>query len=48
MKYKYNGKRPFMVGEKRYVLGDISEEKHSKDFIEITVKKKKKIVKEEE
>jgi len=49
MKFKYNGKRPFWVGEKKYVFGDISDEKYSKDFEKITVKKKtKKIVKEEE
>jgi hypothetical protein len=48
MKYKYNGKRPFWVGEKKYVLGDSSDEKYSKDFKEIAVKKIKKIVKEEE
>ena len=47
MKFKYTGKRPFWKGEKKYVLGDISDEKYSKDFKKITVKKKEKIVKEE-
>jgi hypothetical protein len=46
MKFKYIGTRPYWVEEKKYVLGDISDEKYSKDFKKITVKKK--IVKEEE
>jgi|TARA_R100001530_G_C4268073_1_gene142342 hypothetical protein len=46
MKFKYIGKRPFWDGEKKFVNGDISDEKHSNKFIKVAVKKQK-IVKEE-
>lgn len=49
MKFKYIGKRPYWVGEKKYTFGDISDKKYNHDFEKIIIKKSKakKITKEE-